>query len=493
MKKQLFIVLLLFIYIHASAQKISFDAKYIKVGVVSNISLSSIENNDNIRNLGKINYRCTSDKKIDGRIIAARLNRNKIGKIVLNRLLNRDSYGHLDMTKLYNEALKNITIQEQEVAIQDFSAEENDVLKKEISYQLLKNNYVIIIQKIPKKNNPKKSKWYWQVFHVDIDDRIIQQVFLNWEKTSIYDKIDVPVSFVAEGRYYTDSFIFNMSKKVSAFAIRGSVFSRHPFLAYTTAQQGVKKGDRFFVYRFKENKKGIMYSKKVCTARVTDVTNKYTRLYTISGKYASRKKGDVAVQKDRHNTSLSAMGQYSAGNDYRIGGRLLLDGLIHFSKSGIAQYVLIGLDYNRYKKEPEGVWWNESGQVSQPALNDINISFGYGLGFNMFGRIEIMPYAMIGYQRAFLTGCESLIYWNYDSEDWATISFYDSKTEEKHYGYNAFICHAGVRLSVNLWYPLQLMVAADYNYNTENNMFKLITDRHEMNRINFYAGFRLHF
>ena len=38
------------------AQKIAFDAKYIKVGVVTNISLPQIENNANIRNLGQINY-----------------------------------------------------------------------------------------------------------------------------------------------------------------------------------------------------------------------------------------------------------------------------------------------------------------------------------------------------------------------------------------------------------------------------------------------------
>ena len=493
MKKHLFILLALFLSICANAQKLSFDAKYIKVGVVSNKTLPPITDNANIRNLGYVNYRYVSNKKIDGNVIADKLNQDKVGKTVLNRLLKRDSHGRLDMTSLYEEALKNTTLQETEVAMQDFSAEAKDVLKKEISYQLLKNNYIIIIQEIPKKKHPEKSKYYWQAFHVDIDDRIIQQVFLNWETPSIYDKIEVPVSFVGEGRYYTNSFIFDVGKKVPAFAIRGSVFSRYPFLAYTTAQQGVKKGDRFFIYRFKENRKGEIYSKKVCTARATDVTDEYTRLYTVSGKYASKKRGDIAVQKDRHKTSLSLMGQYSAGNDSRIGGRILFDYLTHFSKRGIAQYVLIGLDYNRYKKEPEGVWWNENGEFAQPALNDINASLGYGFGFNLLGRIEIMPYAMVGYQRAFLTGRESLMYWDNDAEDWATLDFEDSKTGKKHYGYDAFIGHAGVRFSVNIWYPLQLMVAADYNYTTENKRFKPITDRHEMNRVNLYAGFRLHF
>lgn len=491
MNKLSFILIFFAFSLCMQAQKIAFDAKYIKVGVVTNISLPQIENNANIRNLGQINYQNIYEKKVDGNIIADKLNQEKVGKIVLDRLLKRDSHGHLDMNGLYEEALKNTTLQETEVAMQDFSAEAKDVLKKEISYQLMKNNYVIIVQTIhyvTKINKKNKTKKYWQVFHVNIDDRIIEQVFLNWNNPTLYDKIEVPISFVAEGKFPknqdSEEVMFDIAKKVPAFAIRGSVFSRHPFLAYTTAQQGVKKGDRFFIYRFKENRKGEIYSKKVCTARATDVTDEHTRLYTISGKYASKKRGDIAVQKDRHKTSLSLMGQYSAGNDSRIGGRILFDYLTHFSKRGIAQYVLIGLDYNRYKKEPEGVWWNENGEFAQPALNDINASLGYGFGFNLLGRIEIMPYALIGYQHTFLTNRESLIYWDRNSDDWATLNFD---------GYNAFVGHAGIRLSINIWYPLQLMIAADYNYATKDKEYNQIIERHDMNRVDFYAGFRLHF
>ena len=215
MNKLSFILIFLALSLCMQAQKIAFDAKYIKVGVVTNISLPQIENNANIRNLGQINYQNIYEKKVDGNIIADKLNQEKVGKIVLDRLLKRDSRGRLNMNSLYDEALNNTTLQETEVAMQDISAETKDVLKKEISYQLLKNNYIIIIQEIPKKKDPQKSKWYWQAFHVDIDDRIIQQVFLNWENPAIYDEINVPVSFVGEGRYYTDSFMFDLGKKSS--------------------------------------------------------------------------------------------------------------------------------------------------------------------------------------------------------------------------------------------------------------------------------------
>ena len=95
-----------------------------------------------------------------------------------------------------------------------------------------------------------------------------------------------------------------------------------------------------------------------------------------------------------------------------------------------------------------------------------------------------MPYALIGYQHTFLTNRESLIYWDRNSDDWATLNFD---------GYNAFVGHAGIRLSINIWYPLQLMIAADYNYATKDKEYNQIIERHDMDRVNFYAGFRLHF
>lgn len=496
MNKLSFILIFLTLSLCMQAQKIAFDAKYIKVGVVTNTSLPQIENNANIRNLGQINYQNIYEKKVDGNIIADKLNQEKVGKIVLDRLLKRDSHGHLDMNGLYEEALKNTTLQETEVAMQDFSAEAKDVLKKEISYQLMKNNYVIIVQTIhyvTKINKKNKTKKYWQVFHVNIDDRIIEQVLLNWNNPTLYDKIEVPISFVAEGKFPknqdSEEVMFDIAKKVPAFAIRGSVFSRHPFLTYTTSQQGVKKGDRFFIYRFKENKEGEIHSKKVCTARATDVTNDHTRLYSISGKYASTKKGDIAMLRDRHKSSLSLMGQYSAGNDFRIGGRLSYDYLLHFSKKGIAQYLIVSLGYNRYKKEPERVWWNENNQTIQPALNNADLSLGYGIGFNVLGRIEIMPYALIGYQYSFITGSSNLQYWDNELDDWTFIGNGTSGI----LGYSAMVCHAGARINVNIWYPLQFTLGADYNYSTKNKTYRQIIDSHEINRINLYAGFRLHF
>lgn len=484
-KLQLILLILIGASIYANAQKSSFDAKYITVGVTSNEWPDQLYNNPNLRHLGKLPLSYINKDKVDARSIVKHLNDENIGRTVLDRLFQRDSQG-LYVNELYNQALQNTIIEELEVALHDASAEKKDVLKKEISRQLLKNNYIIIFQTVNKKRGDKiKTKKYWQVFHVNIDDKIIEQAFLNWRNPAVYDQIKVPVTFIAEGKV-RDELIFDIAKKVPAFAIRGSVFNRTPFLARTIAQQGVKKKDRFYVYRLKENRNGRIHAKKVCTARVTEVTNEATRLFTISGRYASTKKGDIAVQRDRHKSSVSIMGQYSAGNDARYGGRLQHEYLLNFSKKGIAQYLLTGIEYNKYKKEPEGVWW-EGTQNIQPTLHSTSALLGYGIGLNFLGRIELMPYMMIGYQAFFTSSLGDGEVWNDKNEYWEGIDLQNKLS-------SSFVGYAGARFNINIWYPVQLTIGADYNFSTTPSAgYEIITRQHKLNRLNFYAGLRFHF
>ena len=73
------------------------------------------------------------------------MDQNRIEKQVLDILFQRDGSG-LHMDRLYEDALQNTTVEELEVALRDASAESNDVLKREVAHQLLKNNYIIIFR-----------------------------------------------------------------------------------------------------------------------------------------------------------------------------------------------------------------------------------------------------------------------------------------------------------------------------------------------------------
>lgn len=280
--KRLLVILFLSLGVstYSYSQKLSFDAKYIKVGVVSNDWSRELSDNPNIRNLGNIDYSYSEN----GTEIAKRMSEAGVGRLVLDRLFQRDG-GGLHIEHLYETALQNTIFEEIEVALQDASAEVQDVLKRDIAKQLLKNNYIVLSKTVNLREGKAipKMRTYWQVFYVDINDRIIEQAYSNWQDLSTYDQIKIPIHFVAKGKSKIDEFIFDIAKKVPAFAVRGSVFNRRPFLARTSSSQGVKKMDRFYIYRFKENRAGEIYSKKVCTARATEINNESTRLYTIIG------------------------------------------------------------------------------------------------------------------------------------------------------------------------------------------------------------------
>ena len=129
MKRVLFVLqLLLLMGVYSNAQKIAFDSKYVQVGVMSNEWPSCMANNPNLRNLGTFK----------GEIFDER----KIGKQILDILFERDAKG-LHSDRLENQALQNTTVEEIEVAMKDVSAEGQDILKREIAHQLLKNNYII--------------------------------------------------------------------------------------------------------------------------------------------------------------------------------------------------------------------------------------------------------------------------------------------------------------------------------------------------------------
>ena len=271
MKKKLIVLhLVLLMSIFCYAQEITFDSKYVKVGVLSNEWPSCMANNPNIRNLGDLNGN-TFDQ-------------SQIGKQILDKLLLRDASG-LHMDKLYEQALQNTTIEEFEAALMDPSAEVKDHLKREVAHQLLKNNYVII--------------------------------FSTDEKAKDENEL-----------------IYRIAKKVPAFAVRGPVTNRFPFTARMGRNLGMKKTSRIYIYRVKEDSNGEIYSKKVCTTRATEISEDNTRMYMISGSFPSTKKGDVAVLKDRHRSSVSLYGQGSFGDDARYGVQLQYDYLLDFSKNG---------------------------------------------------------------------------------------------------------------------------------------------------------------
>lgn len=475
------------------AENLVFDYKYVKVGVVCNEWDNQLGSSPNIRQLGTT----TSPETY--------------GKNVLDNILCKDVNGKLHIERLWADALKNTILEEEEVAELDASADKNDVLKKDISRQLLKNNYIVILEKKQKKSHfgsffkgvasgftgkdieNYDYKYRWKVYHVEITDDIIDQAYLNWDDPSGYEKIKVNVKYVAKGVCDPQRLIFSIAKKVPAFAIRGTIASVHPTFARISKSQGVKKMDVVSIYGVYADRKGNLQSRRKGTTRVTIPDVDSTKLLSISGRTPSLKNGDIAVLRSRDRSGISFLGQGSFGNDPRYGGRFMYDYMFAFSKHGIAQYFLLSGTYNTFKKEPAGYWWemiaNDEYRTVTPRLSSFDLCIGYGVGFMFLNCLELRPYVLLGWESKLISTRGGGIYWNQEAiegqGDWV-----NENNSWLQFNPTNIIGYAGMQLNVSICYPLQLIVGADYNFGWQMVKHK-IYDSHKQQRLNLYAGFRI--
>lgn len=494
MKRNLIYILLILIpSVVLGNKNVIIDAKYIPIGIVSTDWNNQLGEDPNIRRLGTI---------------SESFNRDTIGKYVLDLLLQKDEKG-LHMDRLYEQALQNTILEEEEIANLDISAEKEAILKKEVANQLLKSNYVVIVKHIFKKHLilnddvvGMREFLEWTVYHVEIDDDIINQAFLNWETPTAYNQIKVPIKRIASHTCKPKNLRYDIYKRVPEFAIRGTLTNDQPIMTHFQKAQGVKKCDRVYIYEAYENRKGETSSKRVAVARVVDFSNSGTQLFPVSGGKISARNGQVAVIRDHNRSSLSIIGTASFGNDARFGGRLMYDNLLAMSKHGIAHYLLLDATLNSYgKKEPDEYWWQDRNIQDysddiisiNPRLYNFSICVGYGIGFNFLHCLEVMPYASLGWGSVYLSPHsirEGVVY-HWDASANAGEGHWISESWSNMY-VNNFAGHIGGLLRINIYYPVQFLLGAEYNWQLFVGKEKpSIINCHNQNRLEIIAGLRI--
>lgn len=427
----------------------------------------------------------------------------------LTEALNNEGYGKqiLDYLFCYNGtslsedrlkglAMQNVMKSDDERASIGVISKEN--ILKEDYLPILENNYIFIL-------THSGTKYKWNVFKVEINQEILDQVFNSWNDMGKYNQIKVPVSFVSSDKAAVDEDIQtgrislkkktkrNISFKVPAFAIRGQVIGRSPFLANIGSAYGLHECDKVAIYRTKE-KKGKMYSSKVSTTRVSEVTDSTVVLYTFAGGQASYKKGDVAVYQPSSNTSISVTGEYmdhsyglSIGGDYRLA----------LSRFGMSQYIIWKLGAGVYENFDKRIYLTDIGNIVRSPYY-MNVGLGYGLGFEFAHCLEIEPYLMAQWESLYFkrksgSGTDNIYHYSYDNE-------------EKEIWTKAVRLPVGVKLNLNILYPLQLTVGGEYIFNfdvekaEDDDNTKSHPDRfffgptgYKRSGLNLYAGFRLNF
>ena len=236
----------------------------------------------------------------------------------------------------------------------------------------------------------------------------------------------------------------------------------------------------------------------VSTTRACNVADSTANLYTFAGGQASYKKGDVAVYQPSSNTSIYITGEYM---DHSYGIGLTYDKRIGLSRSGISQYIMLKAGTGIYENHNKRLYATNTGDVVKSPIY-MNAGLGYGLGFEFAHCLEFVPY--------FMAQWEGLYFANkYESPN----ATYNDGTKDYHssnYGKDVWN-HAvrvpiGAKFNVNIVYPLQLTLGAEYilnfnlnkikdNDNTKSNAERFFFDPtgYKRNGLNIYAGLRFNF
>ena len=401
------------------------------------------------------------------------LNGKKVGKQILDYLFQRGPNGKLSEELLKSRAWVNV--QRRDVERANAGAIDAETVLQEDYLPILMNNYIFLRSN---RGGTAKEKGSWIVFHVDIDKHTMEDVFAAWDDPQKYKAIDVKVSFVKQGKYKGGNLARKLGTKVPAFAIRGQVVSRAPFMAEAGRKLGVKNRTRMVVYRQKINRKGEMVSSRVCTTRACNVMEDSTYLYTIAGGNASYKKGDIAVKKADLYTGHSF---YASMMTKSYGMNYLLDRTMSFNRYGVSTHFLFGLGASVLNNHSKNLYWVDNCVRKSPYIFDGRL--GFGVGFTALHCIQIMPYLAGQFEAVYLEQKNDKVH----KSKWSSV----------------INLPVGVKLNVNLMYPLQLTAGAEYVVNivkdidkaaipyedVENYVYKPLGAKRD--GINVYAGFRI--
>lgn len=374
-----------------------------------------------------------------------------LGKQILDYLFQYDG------TCLSEELLRERAFQCARLFDQELAEigviEKNTILKDDI-LPILENNYIIIKGGITNKKG--KVKDYWYVFKVSIDKDILNNVYDSWNDMAGYNKIKVPVEFVAKGKINyngvsstSDKNLRKIVKKVPAFAIARQIAGHTPLCTAIGKNEGVNKHDRMFIYRTVLNGNGDYVSKKISTVRVGQVASDTAYLYTISGGFASRKKGDVAVHMPDNELAYSLTANILDGS---TGVSISVEKMLGNNKYGSAAYLIFSLGASVY----DGYWDKSLYKFNDEMLRSpiiVNGGFGWGFGQTLFHSMEFVPF--------FLLQWEGVCFQNESLNSNARSQQNQSK---KDYWAHSFRIPVGAKVNINLWYPLQLSAGASYDF-----------------------------
>lgn len=360
---------------------------------------------------------------------------------------------------------------------------------------LMKNSYVIVVNPVSVvEKTDKKGKVSYDatvdtyVYRVALNDTILDIVWGGWlddeataEAVAAYNAMDFDIEEVASVQQKANSknpveavitacnsALEPLEKKIDKWQVVTSIYEVHPIRAKIGTKEGVHNSDRFACYKTIEDEQGNLNYKRIGYVRATDVVNNSfiaegetgtTKFYQLSGR--GMQQGMFLKQKKDARSSISFMG---AVNSYQLGA-IQYDYLMHTTQTmGIMQYIgiQVGADYCKDYFEENALY--------------ANASLNYSIGIHPVRILEVTPNIGVGVDY-------------YGTSDAIDTDSDDSKVSKR----LAYFARGGVKVGVQVWYPVQVFVSADYAYSfSEGEQYVPSLDK-RFKKLGFGAGIKINF
>ena len=488
--------------------RFSLDSKY----DINKITTECIRVNEKRTKADRYGYYQAPDRTQD---IQAFLNNHNTGKEIVSYLFNRNSLtGEMSTERIYERGLYNVSDQN---ILESRATKRGLEGLKDQGFSLIGNCHLMVVDyaniRYEYKKGDDNGDYYWYatpaayLFKIEWNEELQNKLFDCWidentppterkNKKIAFNKLYIPMKFIirvtddsrsectgieeqqrkinngGKRKHSNDELKENAFNKMilmatnylgeriegkyESFQIQNCVYAIHPIRAKIGKKEGVGVNDRYFVYEH---------------IAKNDHSTKLAR------------KGVVKATTHIAENRKIATGNSPTTEFYQIAGGRLEEGMTLKEKQ--SYYINLDLGY-RYG-ELEGIYAgiNTSLYATRATNHYImlqvtgwekavtaSIDYGFGLRCNNF---EIYPY--IG------AGLDSFL----KDKD-------ESEADDKAGKNNAWLAQGGVRFNLNIYYPVQLFGAIEYNYllsEGENYKEKKIIKDRDIEGFNLCGGIRI--
>lgn len=338
------------------------------------------------------------------------------------------------------------------------------------------------------------------VFKAILNDTVLTEVWNNWldkdasaANKSFYDNLKVDLEFVyavnntyeSKGKHGSEkeidpvatlnSALDALERKIDKWQVTSAIFEVHPIAAKIGRKEGLRNSDRYRVFKVVEDESGNLKYKKVGFVRATEVFDNRvdamgdtdcSKFYKISGK--TMKEGMFLKEKKDLRTSVSVSGVLGGYNYAQVD----IDYLLKTQNTlGMMYFTGISIGYSMGDKLAA------TGSAAVDELwrpHYIPFSLNGAVAIHPIHILEIMPNVGVGGDYCKLLGDTSS-----DNDDSASKRL-------------AYFARGGVKVGLQVYYPVQLFVRADYSYKfSEGELY--VDTPNRFGKLSIGAGVKVNF